>query len=69
MKITHRLVAEVKRHNNLNWHDKAWRDFQGLPEVEAVNHALMTLGSYDTTTKDIIAESNCYLARLAEQTK
>lgn len=64
MKITHRLVATVKRSHKVQWQGQVYRDFQILPEVEAINYALTTLTARDRTTKEIIAEANSYLAAL-----
>ena len=53
MNITQKLVAEVKRHNKISWHDQAWHDFQALPEVEAINFAI-AVKSPDDTAFDIV---------------
>lgn len=40
MKITQKLVAEVKRSLKQGWRDQEWHDFMSLPEVEAIVKAM-----------------------------
>ena len=40
MKITKKLIGEVKKSNREKLHPQAWHNFQGQPEVEAINYAL-----------------------------
>lgn len=61
MKITQKMVAEVKRSNKLSLHPQAWHDFQGLREVEAVNWAIDKLQGTQPTLADIVAEAKDYL--------
>jgi hypothetical protein len=61
MKITQKLVAEVKRSNRCSWHDQNWHNFQRKPEVEAVKYALRFKNA-DDTVKDIVENAKKYLS-------
>ena len=57
MKITKKMIADVKKSNKKQLHPQAWHDFQSKPEVEAINYALrMQSGG------DIKIEAEKYLA-------
>lgn len=61
MKITQKLVADVKRSNLCLWHDQNWHNFQGKPEVEAIKYALRFKNA-DDTAKDIVRNAKNYLS-------
>ena len=61
MKITQKLVAEVKRSNKMSLHPQSWHDFQGLREVEAINWAIEKLRGTQPAPADIVAEAKDFL--------
>ena len=60
MKITQKLLAEVKREEKLQWHDQAWYTFFTQPEVVAVQYACQMASPGDTKAA-IVAEAKKYL--------
>lgn len=61
MKITAAFVAKVREHAAKNWKDKAWHDFNGTIECEAVRYALGQASS-DDSDEDICDEARSYIA-------
>ena len=61
MKITQKLVTEVKRSNRLSLHPQSWHDFQGLREVEAINWAIDKLAGTQPTLADIVSEATDFI--------
>ena len=53
MKITQKLVAEVKRSNKLTLHPQAWHDFQRTPEVQAINSAIWMCNEFYYGATDV----------------
>ena len=60
MNITQKSVIEVKQSNKHALHDKSWYDYQNIPEVEAINYALMHSEKTDNLS-DIVAAAKNYI--------
>lgn len=64
MNITQVLVKEVIASNSKKLHPQSWHDFQGSPEVQAINGALLSLGNpskHGANLSDIVAEAKKFL--------
>ena len=62
MSVTYKLIAEVKRNQQKQWHDEQWHKFMSRKEVKAIVFALdETAKDPDRTTKDIRSEALKYL--------
>ncbi len=69
MKITTKLVAQVKKHNAAEWHDHSWWGFERLPEVEAINIAMWSENAGDTLSLSEIVEKALTYLKAAKATK
>ena len=57
MKITQKMVAEVKRMNKVEWHDRAWHDFMRQKENVIINHVInmhSDKGGYALTNREVV---------------
>jgi len=58
MKITQKMVAEVKRMNKVEWHDRAWHDFMRKKETVIINHVINWHSSsgdpYTITNREVV---------------
>lgn len=61
-KITRAFIIEVRAHMNDKCHDRAWHDFMGQPEAEAVFFAIQDLGK-GAPYSYISIRANQYLRR------
>lgn len=61
MKITQKLVSEVKRKNRLSFHDRLWHDFMSIPEVKSINAAIEQEKHNHPTNSDIVDVAKKFL--------
>lgn len=57
MKITQKMVKEVKAHNKQKWHDGSWWDFERLETTAKIQRAIQICGK-GASLADITKEAN-----------
>lgn len=60
MKITQKMMREVKRHDRQTFHDEAWWTFQKRPETTALQVAIHFAKDGDSAA-DIVASAQRYI--------
>lgn len=60
MKITQKMLHEVKKHDRQTFHDEAWWDFQKWPETIALQVAIHAAKDGDSAA-DIVASAQRYI--------